>query len=123
MALPFRVGLCTVGAFRELKFPCAISSVVALCKQAAVAGCNSGQQVRCLFCSQAIRDAKYLTYTYSWDFSHTLRNPPDDTSMQTIGEILKAQAEAGAIADDDNASRVCNARISTVNAAQRGSTC
>ena len=42
------------------------------------------------------RDAKYLTYTYSWDFCHTLRNPPDDQSSPIIGEILRDQAKAGA---------------------------
>ena len=46
--------------------------------------------------AQAIRDAEFLTYTYSWDFSHTLRHPPDDMAAPSIGEILKSNAERGA---------------------------
>ena len=65
-------------------------------------GCTQGcaaREVSVLRMTQAIRDAKFLTYTYSWDFSHTLRNPPDDEAAPSIGEILKGNADKGATLD------------------------
>jgi len=66
-----------------------------LCQDERCRRINDGRKAFPLYMTQALRDAKFLTYTYSWDFSHTLSNPPDDTTAPTIGEILKSKAEGG----------------------------